>query len=240
MDDLAAALASFDSASGQSQKAMYGAALAEAARSVLSNRSGGSGQSSFYDDDDDDFAASQPRNRRGCIYLGVSMNGARRFTYDGIQYDSIQNAFQAQKAPRSERSEFSDVMPSEAVRMGRSCKIDTNAWDANRVALMTELYRCQVAEHQDMADTLYEWRSKTIQEDAVPCPFWQKMMPEIWKAIGHELAANDGEADEDDEAGALANTIDEDDDLYGAAADADAEECARMVRGSHPKKMRRR
>ena len=36
MDDLAAALASFDSASGQSQKAMYGAALAEAARSVLS------------------------------------------------------------------------------------------------------------------------------------------------------------------------------------------------------------
>ena len=188
MDDLAAALASFDSASGQSQKAMYGAALAEAARSVLSNRSGGSGQSSFYDDDDDGFTGFH-RQRLGCIYLGVSMNGARRFTYDGIQYDSIQNAFQAQKAPRSERPKFSDVMPSEAARMGRSCKIDPQEWDANRVALMTELYRAQAAEHRDMADTLYEWRSKTIQEDAVPCPFWQKMMPEIWKVIGRELAA---------------------------------------------------
>jgi predicted NAD-dependent protein-ADP-ribosyltransferase YbiA (DUF1768 family) len=170
MDDLATALASFDSASGQSQKAMYGAALAEAARNLLGSRSGGSGQSSFYDDDDDS-AVSHTRNKRGCIYLGVSMNGARQFTYDGIQYDSIQNAFQAQKAPRSERSEFSDLMPSEAVRMGRSCKIDSDEWDANRVTLMTELYRCQAAEHQDMADTLYEWRSKTIQEDAVPCPF---------------------------------------------------------------------
>ena len=238
MDDLAAALASFDSASGQSQKAMYGAALAEAARNLLGSRSGGSGQSFYHlydDDDDDDFAASQPRNKHRCIYLGVSMNGTRRFTYDGIQYDSIQNAFQAQKAPRSERSEFSDAMPSEAVRMGRSCKIDSDEWDANRVALMTELYRCQVAEHQDMADTLYEWRSKTIKEDAVPCPFWQKTMPAIWKMIGRELAANDGEADEE---AALAHGIDEDDEEADALADADAEECARMVRGAR-KKMRR-
>ena len=165
MDDLAAALAiaSFDSASGQSQKAMYGAALAEAARSVLSSRSGGSGQSSFYDDDDDDDGFTGFRRQKlGCIYLGVSMNGTRPFIYDGIQYDSIQNAFQAQKAPRSERSKFSDVTPSEAVQMGRGCKIDPEEWDANRVSLMTELYRCQVAEHQDMADTLYEWRSMTI------------------------------------------------------------------------------
>ena len=117
MDDLAAALASFDSASGQSQKAMYGAALAEAARSVLSSRSGGSGQSSFYDDDDDDDGFTGFRRQKiGCIYLGVSMNGTRPFTYDGIQYDSIQNAFQAQKAPRSERSKFSDVTTSEAER----------------------------------------------------------------------------------------------------------------------------
>ena len=38
---------------------------------------------------------------------------------------------------------------------------------------------------------------------------------------------------------ALANAIDEDDEA-DALADADAEECARMVRGAHPKKMRRR
>ena len=99
MDDLAAALASFDSASGQSQKAMYGAALAEAARSLLDGRSGGSGRSSLHDDDDDDddvgSTAPDRREKSGCIYLGVSMNGTRPFTYDGIQYDSIQNAFQA-------------------------------------------------------------------------------------------------------------------------------------------------
>jgi hypothetical protein len=143
MDDLAAALASFDSASGQSQKAMYGAALAEAARSLLDGRSGGSGRSSFYDDDDDDVASTAPhrRDKSGCMYLGVSMNGTRPFTYDGIQYDSIQNAFQAQKAPPSERSEFSDVIPSEAARMGRSCKIDPEEWDANRLSLMTRVRR---------------------------------------------------------------------------------------------------
>ena len=92
MDDLAATHASFDSASGQSQKAMYGAALAEAARSVLSSRSCGSRQSSFCDDDDDGHAVSPIRDKGGCMYLGVSMNCTRPFTYDGIQYDSIQNA----------------------------------------------------------------------------------------------------------------------------------------------------
>ena len=92
--------------------------------------------------------------------------------------------------------------------------IDPEEWDANRVSLMTELYRCQVAVHQDMADTLYEWRSKTIKEDATPDPFWQKTMPAIWKMIGRELAANDGEIgddgggdDEDDEADALSTKM---------------------------------
>ena len=60
------------------------------------------------------------------------------------------------------------------------------------------------------------------------------MMPAIWKMIGRELAANDGEADEE---AALAHGIDEDDEA-DALADADAEECARMVRGAR-KKMRR-
>ena len=60
-------------------------------------------------------------------------------------------------------------------------------------------------------------------------------MPTIWQMIGRELAANDGEADEE---AALAHGIDEDDEA-DALADADAEECARMVRGS-AKKMRRR
>ena len=88
MDDLAAALASFDSASGQSQKAMYGAALAEAARSLLDGRFGGSGRSSFYDDDDGGgFTAPNRPDKSGCVYLGVSMNCTRPFTYDGIQYD---------------------------------------------------------------------------------------------------------------------------------------------------------
>ena len=94
-----------------------------------------------------------------------------------------------------------------------------------------------LAEHQDMADTLYNWRSMTIKEDAIPDPFWQQTMPAIWKMIGREIAANDGEADEDDEADALAHAIDEDD----ALAHADDEECADMVRGSRKaKKMRRR
>ena len=223
MDDLAAALASFDSASGQSQKAMYGAALAEAARRLLDE---GFCETSYDGcDDDDGLTAPSSPDKSGCVYLGVSMNGTRPFTYDGTQYDSIQNAFQAQKAPRSERAEFSNVMPSEAVKMGRSCKIDPVEWDANRVALMTELYRAQVAEHRDMADTLYRWRIKAIKEDAIPDPFWQKTMPTIWKTIGREMLMADGAGD-DDEADKLGR--------------ADGEECAQMVHGHHkPKKMRR-
>jgi len=57
-------------------------------------------------------------------------------------------------------------------------------------------------------------------------------MPAIWKMIGRELAANDGEIgddgggdDEDDEADALAHAIDEDDEA-DALAHADGEECA--------------
>ena len=66
-------------------------------------------------------------------------------------------------------------------------------------------------------------------------------MPAIWKMIGRELAANDGEIgddgggdDEDDEADALAHAIDEDDEA-DALAHADGEECAQMVRGLHKK-----
>ena len=211
MDDLAAALASFDSASGQSQKAMYGAALAEAARGLLDARSGGSGHSSFYrydDDDDVDVTPSDELLKCGCINLGVSMNGNRPFTYDGVQYDSIQNAFQAQKAPPSERASFSTVMPSDAARMGRSCKIDIDEWNANRASVMTELYRAQVAEHRDMANTLYKWRMKTIKEDAILDPFWQMTMPTIWKTIGREILMQyergDEEESDDDKADKLA------------------------------------
>ena len=64
---------------------MYGAALAEAARGLLDARSGGSGHSSFYHYDDDDdvgSTASDELLKSGCMYLGVSMNGNRPFTYD--------------------------------------------------------------------------------------------------------------------------------------------------------------
>ena len=58
----------------------------------------------------------------------------------------------------------------------------------------------------------------------------------ILKTIGRELAAKDGESDND----ALAHASDEDGEA-DALADADAEECAHMVRGYHKsKKMRKR
>ena len=92
--------------------------------------------------------------------------------------------------------------------MGRSCKIDIDEWNANRASRMTELYRAQVAEHRDMADTLYKWRMKTIKEDAILDPFWQMTMPTIWKTIGREILMQyergDEEESDDDKADKLA------------------------------------
>ena len=88
-------------------------------------------------------------------------------------------------------------------------------------------------------DTLYEWRSKTIKEDAIPDPFWQKMMPAIWKMIGREIPANDDEAG-DDEGGDDEGGDDEGDDEDEAdeLAHADGGECAQIVHHK-AKKMRR-
>ena len=71
------------------------------------------------------------------------MNGNRPFTYDGVQYDSIQNASQAQKAPPSERASFSTVMPSDAAAMMHS--VTANAESMVEVAA-AYMEQCEAVE----------------------------------------------------------------------------------------------
>ena len=85
---------------------------------------------------------------------GLSVLDELPFDFRGVGYRTAQNAFQAQKAPPSEREKFANVPANEATRLGRACTINVAEWDANRVALMTEIITEQAMQQDGMRRAL--------------------------------------------------------------------------------------
>jgi len=121
--------------------------------------------------------------------LGINIVTKRPFTFDGIRYITVQNAFQAQKAPSSQRINYSSCDPFDAVTMGRLCSIDVAKWDYGRRELMKSILMAQVKENPDMKRIVIDNVSNDIQEVMLMEPFWVREMPKIWKEIVVEIAA---------------------------------------------------
>ena len=89
--------------------------------------------------------------------LQVHITGRRPFTYSGVEYPTVQHAFQAQKfGDESDQERIATLTLMEAVSEGRRANIDVSEWDANKAKLMYALLKAQAKEHEEMASTLVE------------------------------------------------------------------------------------
>ena len=188
MTSLEDALRDYDFAPSTTRH-MAAAALAQAVRDHLQSPSSGRRKRlnpiTF---DDDDLYTSYGSTSNGTRALGLSIIADRPFHYDGILYNTAQNAFQAQKAPKDKRGDFAGIEPMDAVAKGRNCIIDVAAWDANREKLMTLILRAQAEENESMRETLIEWKDAVIVVDDMFDPFWPSTLPAVFQNVGHALA----------------------------------------------------
>ena len=86
------------------------------------------------------------------------------------------------------KAAFEDCPLDQALAMGRSCTIDTSAWDTGRKMLMTQILRAQVRQHEDLREAVIahadEYTEDVMRADA----YWSITLPEIWKELKKELA----------------------------------------------------
>lgn len=139
--------------------------------------------------DDDDVSFSSFLSN-GTKKLDLSILSHKPFSFHGILYHTIQNAFQAQKASPSERAAFGTVSPMEAINRGRMCNIDATAWDLNREDLMTSIVEAQALQYDEMRDALIKWKDTPIVVDDMFDSFWPYTLPHIFAKLGRKFSAN--------------------------------------------------
>ena len=121
--------------------------------------------------------------------LHVHITGTRPFTYLGVEYPTVQHAFQAQKYSDDEdRERIATLSLTDAVHEGRRASIDVAEWDANKAKLMYALLKEQAKEHEQMAATLIDSRGINIHVDDVYDEYWPTMLPKMYIKLGEKLA----------------------------------------------------
>ena len=130
--------------------------------------------------------------------LQVHITGRRPFTYSGVDYPTVQHAFQAQKfSDESDQERIATLGLMEAVAEGRRANIDVSEWDANKAKLMYSLLKAQAKQHEDMAGTLVESQGISIHVDDVYDEYWPTMLPKMYAKLGEKLAESAAETDDD-------------------------------------------
>ena len=157
---------------------------------------------------------------------------------DHVTYPTAMNAFQAMKAPPSERVKYTTCDWSQATNLGRNESIDVKAWDSNRENLMHSILVAQAKQHCAFKELVIEHGDRGLHENSMPDFFWPRVLPSIWRTVRDSLLlAEDGEREDDDESDAgevaVGNEQEEGDEEEGD----DAAEAAAMVRQA--KKARR-
>ena len=107
------------------------------------------------------------------------------FTYDNVDYCTAFNAFQAQKAPRDKRSDFSYLHIQEATDLGRKYPIDIAKWDNGRKDLMYKILKTQANQHPELKQRILEHGdADDVGSGGMGVNlFWASALPEIWKRL---------------------------------------------------------
>eukprot|EP00966_Prymnesium_polylepis_P276450 6387014-Prymnesium_polylepis.1 len=62
-------------------------------------------------------------------------------------------------------------------------------WDKKKAALMSSIILAQAEQHEEMAETLMEYKDKHIAETVICDGFWDVELPKIYKSVGRMLDA---------------------------------------------------
>ena len=135
--------------------------------------------------------------------LHVHITGRRPFPYLGVDYPTVQHAFQAQKfANEDDRERIATLSLMDAVSAGRRADIAVDEWDANKAKLMYALLKAQAKQHEEMAGTLVESQGISIHVDDVYDEYWPTMLPKMYAKLGEKLAESADGAEPDADASA--------------------------------------
>lgn len=131
-------------------------------------------------------AALTSANSFGTSDIGLSVIDVP-VTFNGLQYPSIMNAFQAQKAPAHCRSVYTECNATEAAKLGREENIDIKQWDECKYDLMMEIFRHFIGQNKQIQKTLMESDLSTMWEDILTDSYWPSLIPSMWRTIQGEL-----------------------------------------------------
>ena len=133
--------------------------------------------------------------------LNVHITGRRPFKYLGVDFPTVQHAFQAQKfSDEDERERIATLGLMDAVAAGRRADIDVGEWDANKAKLMYSLLKEQVKQHEEMASTLIDMQSYSIDVDDVYDEYWPTVLSKMYTKLGEKLGEKLAESASDDAA----------------------------------------
>jgi len=99
-------------------------------------------------------------------------------TYEGFTYKNNEAAFQAQK-DLSRRSEFVDINPVSAKRLGKRVNLRSD-WEKVKVDIMTQIVRCKFDQHPDLKQKLIDTGDRLLIEGNT----WNDKFWGVCKGVG--------------------------------------------------------
>lgn len=103
--------------------------------------------------------------------------------YDGREYPSTENAYQASKFPDGLRKQFQDISPLDAKRLGTSLKMNSTEierWNRTRIDIMAQLNMYKYSAHPELRKLLLETDGKLLVEEN----YWGDVFWGIYKSKG--------------------------------------------------------
>lgn len=87
--------------------------------------------------------------------------------YEGVEYPSVEHAYQASKFPKDERSLFLSGTAADAKHRGKRARLQSD-WLDNRISIMEDLVRQKFSNHPELKQDLL----KTGNAELIEGNYW--------------------------------------------------------------------
>lgn len=84
--------------------------------------------------------------------------------YEGLNYPSVEHAYQAAKYPEADRGQFTMISASEAKKLGKQAPIDKAKWDAGKYNIMAILVLQKFLMNPDLKEMLLATDDAYLEE----------------------------------------------------------------------------
>ena len=109
--------------------------------------------------------------------------------YEGKEYPSTENAYQAAKFPDMMRTQFQNISPKDAKSLGNVLKMNSEQivkWDAKKIDVMSRISMYKYSEHPELRSLLLNTEEKYLEETN----YWQDVYWGVYKSKGYNHLGN--------------------------------------------------